>query len=351
MSSYDAVTATPDHIALEHRVLALWEAESTFEQLRTQNAGGTPYSFIDGPITANNPMGVHHAWGRSLKDLMQRHRAMRGHELRYQNGFDCQGLWVEVEVEKSLGLNSKQEIEEYGLDRFARACRDRVAEYSAIQARQSQRLGQWMDWDRSYYTMTDPNIAYIWHFLKVCHEREMLYRGNRPMVWCPRCGTSLSQHELIDSYQDRTHPTLHVRFPFVDAPEEAVVVWTTTPWTLPANVAAAVDPTAEYSGVRTSLGIDWVMSTRVEDLFGEGADVARTALGAELVGKAYVGPFDELAAQAEVTHRVVAWDLVSDNEGTGVVHIAPGCGAEDFELGKREELPTLVPVDEAGHFT
>jgi len=159
LSSYDAVTATPDHIALEHRVLALWEAESTFEQLRTQNAGGAPYSFIDGPITANNPMGVHHAWGRSLKDLMQRHRAMRGHELRYQNGFDCQGLWVEVEVEKSLGLNSKQEIEEYGLDRFARACRDRVAEYSAIQARQSQRLGQWMDWDRSYYTMTDPNIA------------------------------------------------------------------------------------------------------------------------------------------------------------------------------------------------
>ena len=351
MSSYDAVTATPDHIALEHRVLALWEAESTFEQLRTQNAGGAPYSFIDGPITANNPMGVHHAWGRSLKDLMQRHRAMRGHELRYQNGFDCQGLWVEVEVEKSLGLNSKQEIEEYGLDRFARACRDRVAEYSAIQARQSQRLGQWMDWDRSYYTMTDPNIAYIWHFLKVCHEREMLYRGNRPMVWCPRCGTSLSQHELIDSYQDRTHPTLHVRFPFVDAPEEAVVVWTTTPWTLPANVAAAVDPTAEYSGVRTSQGIDWVMSTRVEDLFGEGADVARTALGAELVGKAYIGPFDELAAQDDVAHRVVAWDMVSDNEGTGVVHIAPGCGAEDFELGKREEIPTLVPVDEAGHFT
>ncbi len=349
--SYQPVTATPDHIALEHRVLALWEQEGTFEQLRAKNSGGAPFSFIDGPITANNPMGVHHAWGRSLKDLFQRHRAMRGHELRYQNGFDCQGLWVEVEVEKSLGLNSKQEIEEYGLDRFARACRDRVAEYSAVQTRQSKRLGQWMDWDRSYYTMTDPNIASIWHFLKVCDERGMLYRGNRPMVWCPRCGTSLSQHELIDSYRDRTHTTLHVRFPLVDAPEEAVVIWTTTPWTLPANVAAAVDPTAEYAAVRTSQGIDWVMAARVEDLFGAAAEIVRTAAGAELVGKAYRGPFDDLEAQAEVAHRVVAWDMVAADEGTGVVHIAPGCGAEDFELGKVEGLPVLVPVDEAGRFT
>jgi isoleucyl-tRNA synthetase len=285
LSTYDAVPATPDHIAIEHRVLELWEREDTFNRLRAQNAGGPTFSFTDGPITANNSMGVHHAWGRSLKDLVQRHRAMQGHEQRYQNGFDCQGLWVEVEVEKSLGLNSKQEIEEYGLDKFARACRDRVAEYSAVQTRQSKRLGQWMEWDRSYYTMTDPNIEYIWRFLKECHDREMLYRGNRPMVWCPRCGTSLSQHELIDSYRDRTHPTLHVRFPFLDAPEEAVVVWTTTPWTLPANVAAAVDPEAEYSAVRTSQGIDWVMTARVEDLFGEDADVARTAQGDELVGE------------------------------------------------------------------
>ena len=301
--TYPTVPATPDHIALEHRVLALWESERTFDRLRAQNAGGAPFSFIDGPITANNPMGVHHAWGRSLKDLIQRHRAMKGHELRYQNGFDCQGLWVEVEVEKALGLNSKREIEEYGLDRFARACRDRVAEYSAVQTRQSIRLGQWMDWERSYYTMTDPNIAYIWRFLRECHDRGMLYRGNRPMVWCPRCGTSLSQHELIDSYRDRTHPTLHVRFPFADDPEQAVVVWTTTPWTLPANVVAAVDPAAEYAAVRTSQGIDWVMASRVEDLFGAGADVERTAPGAELVGRAYHGPFDDLPAQAEVAHR------------------------------------------------
>ena len=350
MTLYQPVPTAPDHIGLEHRMLERWDERRVFERLREQNADGEPFSFIDGPITANNPMGVHHAWGRSLKDLIQRHRAMHGHALRYQNGFDCQGLWVEVEVEKALGLNSKREIEEYGLDRFARACRDRVAEYSGIQTTQSRRLGQWMDWERSYYTMTDPNIAYIWHFLKTCHDEGMLYQGHRPMVWCPRCGTSLSQHELIDSYRDRTHPTLHVRFPFVDRPDEAIVVWTTTPWTLPANVAAAVDPDATYAAVRRDGGVDWVMEERAEAVYGADAEIDRTAPGRDLVGLVYRGPFGDLAAQSEVEPRVVAWDMVAADEGTGVVHIAPGCGAEDYELGLREELDVLVPVDESGHF-
>ncbi len=168
MPPYRPVAEKPDHAAIEHAILDLWERESTFEQLREQIRGGEPFSFFDGPITANNSMGVHHAWGRSLKDLFQRYQAMRGRDQRFQNGFDCQGLWVEVEVEKALGLNSKREIEAYGLDKFMTACRDRVAEYSAIQTRQSQRLGMWMDWDRSYFTMTDANIEYIWLFLKRC---------------------------------------------------------------------------------------------------------------------------------------------------------------------------------------
>lgn len=350
MTLYQPVPSAPDHIDLEHRMLERWDARRVFDRLREANADGAPFSFIDGPITANNPMGVHHAWGRTLKDLIQRHRAMHGHALRYQNGFDCQGLWVEVEVEKALGLNSKREIEEYGLDRFARACRDRVAEYSGVQTAQSRRLGQWMDWERSYYTMTDPNIAYIWLFLKRCHDEGMLYQGHRPMVWCPRCGTSLSQHELIDSYRDRTHTTLHVRLPFVERPDEAIVVWTTTPWTLPANVAAAVDPDATYAAVRREGGLDWVMEERVEAVYGDEAIVERTAPGRDLVGLVYRGPFGDLAAQAEVEPRVVAWDMVAADEGTGVVHIAPGCGAEDYELGQRERLPVLVPVDESGRF-
>jgi len=328
MPSYRPVAEKPDHAALEHDILALWERERTFEQLREQIRGGEPFSFTDGPITANNPMGVHHAWGRSLKDLFQRYQSMRGRDLRFQNGFDCQGLWVEVEVEKALGLNSKREIEEYGLDKFMRACRDRVAEYSAIQTEQSKRLGMWMDWDRSYFTMTDPNIEYIWHFLRKCSEEGWLYTGHRPMIWCPRCGTSLSQHELTatDCYRDLTHPSLYVYLPFADCSDEAVVVWTTTPWTLPANVLAAVDPDADYAAVAAGPGKAWVLATRVEEVFGKGARVVAHASGAELVGRPYIGPFDHLPAQEGVEHRLVAWDMVSADEGTGIVHIAPGCG-------------------------
>ena len=350
MPPFQAVASEPDHVGLEHRALERWERERAFETLRDRNRGGPPFSFIDGPITANNPMGVHHGWGRTLKDIWQRYRAMQGFDLLYQNGFDCQGLWVEVGVEKELGLNSKREIEEYGLERFARACRDRVATFSAQLTEHSKRLGQWMDWDRSYYTMTDPNISYIWGFLKECHERGWLYRGHRSMPWCPRCGTSLSQHELIDSYKELTHPSLHVRLPLDGRDREYLVVWTTTPWTLPANVAAAVRPDADYARVETPAGVAYVAADRLQASPIRGTALG-TVRGSELVGLTYTAPFDELPAQAEFENRVVAWDDVSMEEGTGIVHIAPGCGEEDFELGRREGLATLIPVDEAGAFT
>ncbi len=244
---FTPLPSVPDHPALEREILAWWEEHGTFERLREQNRGNPPWSFIDGPITANNPMGVHHAWGRALKDVFQRYRAQQGFELRYQNGFDCQGLWVEVEVEKSLGLNSKHEIEEYGLAEFAARCRERVAEYAGVIAEQSKRLGMWMDWDASYLTFSDTNIEYIWRFLKECQRRDWLYKGHRSTEWCPRCGTSISQHELFaGEYKELEHPSLYVRFPLKGREDEALVVWTTTPWTLPANVAAAVKPDAEY---------------------------------------------------------------------------------------------------------
>jgi isoleucyl-tRNA synthetase len=343
------VEKQPDHIALEHAVLETWDREGTFERLREQNRGNEPWSFIDGPITANNPMGVHHAWGRTLKDVWQRYHAMLGHDQRYQNGFDCQGLWVEVEVEKALGLNSKREIEAYGLDTFARACRDRVAKYAGVQTEQSRRLGQWMDWANSYFTMTDTNISYIWGFLKRCQERGWLYRGHRSMPWCPRCGTSLSQHELIDSYNDITHPSLYVRFPLKGRDHEYLVVWTTTPWTLPANVVAAVKPDEDYVRVETLAGVAILAKARLEHVPFKGK-VLETVKGTDLIGLAYDGPYDDLEAQRDVQHRVVAWDEVSMEDGSGIVHIAPGCGAEDFELGQRENLPVLIPIDEAGAF-
>jgi isoleucyl-tRNA synthetase len=331
----------PDHDALEREMLDTWAREDTFERLREQNRGGPKFSFVDGPITANNGMGVHHAWGRTLKDVFQRYKSLRGSDLRYQNGFDCQGLWVEVEVERSLGLNSKHEIEEYGLAEFAQRCVERVAHYSGVIAEQSKRLGMWMDWERSYFTFTDTNIEYIWGFLKAVHERGWLYQGHRSTVWCPRCGTSISQHEVFSGeYKELEHPSLTVRLPLKDREGESLAIWTTTPWTLPANVAAAVNPEAEY--ILREDGV-WVARERDPE-----ATATKTARGSELVGLEYEGPFDHLPAQEGVVHRVIPWDDVSLAEGTGIVHIAPGAGAEDFELGRVHGLPVLAPLDEAG---
>ena len=163
---FKEVNSQINFIDLEHRILEKWKVEDTFNRLREKNKGNQKWSFLDGPITANNPMGVHHAWGRSLKDIYQRFHAMNGKELRYQNGFDCQGLWVEVEVEKELGFSSKRDIEEYGIEKFVQLCKDRVKKYSSIQTEQSKRLGYWMDWDNSYFTMSDENNYTIWAFLK-----------------------------------------------------------------------------------------------------------------------------------------------------------------------------------------
>jgi isoleucyl-tRNA synthetase len=201
----------------------------------------------------------------------------------------------------------------------------------------------WMDWDNSYFTFSDTNIEYNWRFLQECHRRGWLYKGHRSTEWCPRCGTSISQHELFaGEYKELEHPSLFVRFPLKGRENEALVVWTTTPWTLPANVAAAVRPEAEY--VLDDRG-EW----RARALAGESKVVA-SARGEELVGLEYEGPFDGLPAQEEVVHRVIPWDEVVLDEGTGIVHIAPGAGAEDFELSRVHDLPVLAPIDEAGVF-
>ena len=342
MSRFASLPDKPDHPALEHEILRLWEREDTFKRVRNQNRGGPTFSFMDGPITANNPAGVHHGHGRTLKDVFQRYKAMRGFDQRYQNGFDCQGLWVEVEVEKSLGLNSKRDIEEYGIAEFAQKCRERVAHYAGVMTDQSRRLGMWMDWENSYYTFGDTNIEYIWRFLKTVHERGWLYKGHRSTQWCPRCGTSLSQHEQAgeENYVELEHPSLFVCFPLKGRDDEALVVWTTTPWTLPANVAAAVKPDAEYGLTEDGR---WLAAERFPDQI-----FTRRALGQELVGLEYDGAFDHLPAQAGVVHRVISWDEVALDEGTGIVHIAPGCGAEDFELSRIHDLPVLTPIDESG---
>jgi isoleucyl-tRNA synthetase len=339
---FPALPGKPDADVLERAILEFWAVEDIFGKLRARNVGGPRFSFIDGPVTANKVLGVHTAWGRTLKDVFQRYKAMCGFHQRYQNGFDCQGLWIEVGVERELGLNSKREIEEYGLEAFAARCREVVQWSSAELTAGSVRLGQWMDWGADYYTFSDTNIEYIWKFLKIVHERGWLYRGHRPTEWCPRCGTSISAHELAGSYVDRTDPSLYVRFPLLDRPGEALVIWTTTPWTLPANVAAAVRPDAEYGRLGNG---NWLA---IQCAGGE--EFSEVRPGSDLLGWRYAGPFDHLAPVGAVDHVVVGWDEVSMEDGTGIVHIAPGCGADDFGLGKVHDLPVLAPVDESGRF-
>src|SRR3954465_3143992 len=341
--SFTRLPSVPDLPALEQEILEFWQRERVFDRLREQNAAGPRFGFFDGPVTANKTMGVHTAWGRTLKDVFLRYKALRGYHQRYQNGWDCQGLWIEVGVEQSLGLNSKKEIEEYGLDKFAAKCRDVVAWSSAELRRASERLGQWVDWERDYYTFSDTNIEYIWRFLKVVHDRGWLVRGHRSTEWCPRCGTSLSQHELSQAgvFQDREDQALTVRLPLLDHPGEALLIWTTTPWTLPANVAAAVQPAITYGRLHSG---DWVsVESQPEDV-----EFSAIRKGRELVGLRYEGPFDGVAPAVE--HRVIPWEDVSLDTGTGIVHIAPGAGPEDFVLSTVHDLPVLTPVDEAGRF-
>lgn len=414
--SFKDVPSNVDFPAQERETLKWWKDHKSFETLHRLRVGGPKWSFIDGPITANNPMGVHHAWGRTYKDLYNRYWAMRGHELRHQQGFDCQGLWVEVEVEKEMGFGSKKDIEEFGVANFVNKCKQRVLRYSAVQTEQSVRLGYWMDWNDtdqlrwlgekmlespqevitvegpdgpvtdtvegivgrlgmpelggSYYTFSSENNYMIWRALKICHDNGWLYRGADSMPWCPRCATGISQHEIVtDGYAEITHRSVTVKFPLRDKPGEALLIWTTTPWTLTSNVAAAVGPDLDYVKVKMMLTDEVLyLSKGTTKMLRGKYEVLAELKGKEMVGWAYDGPFDELPAaqnpggwtelkeiiagitvSAKEAHRVIPWEEVSEEEGTGIVHIAPGAGAEDFALGKENKLPIIAPLDDEGY--
>lgn len=352
------VEASPDFPAMENRLLEHWYQAGIVEKyLHLNDNSKQKFYFQDGPITANNPMGVHHAWGRTNKDLWQRYKNLRGFKQRFQNGFDCQGLWVEVEVEKELGFHLKKDIEVYGVDKFIEHCKARVLKYAQIQTAQSQRLGYFMDWDNSYFTMSDENNYMIWHFLKVCWEKGWIYKGRESVPWCPRCETAISQHEMLtEDYKELTHRSIYLKLPLLDRQRESLLVWTTTPWTIPANIAVAVDPKLDYSLVACPQGDSlWILKDLVKAVFkDEPHQIVRTVKGQELLGLHYTGPFDHLPAVAQVAqenphqlHLVVPTDPlimpISSTEGTGLVHTAVSAGTEDFALGRKLGLP-MIPI-------
>ena len=343
--------AMPNLVKNEEEVLKFWEDNKIFNKVKEKNKKtGKYYAFLDGPITANNEMKLHHCWNRSLKDIMLRYKALQGFDAHYQNGFDAQGLWVEVGVEKMLGLKDKRDILKFGMDKFTEACIERVNHFANIISAQSQRLGQWMDWNDSYFTNSDTNITSIWYFLKKCYEKGWLIEKFRPMPWCSHCGTSLSEHELADSYQDMEHVAVFFKLPIFEKDWD-MLVWTTTPWTLSSNVAIAVNPELVYCvcNIKSSNRKLVVGKNAIKVLKDDLISVETEVLGSELVGLTYQTCFEELEEQNFV-HKIVPWEDVDAEEGSGAVHIAPGCGAEDFELGQRLSLPNVCPVDESGIF-
>ncbi len=403
--SFKEITSKVDFVKLEHEILDFWKKNNTFQKCRDKNKGGPKWSFIDGPITANNPMGVHHAWGRSLKDLFQRYHAMNGYELRYQNGFDCQGLWVEVEVEKELGFKTKREVEEYGIEKFVQMCKDRVIKYSGIQTEQSKRLGYWMDWENSYFTMSEENNYTIWSFLKKLYDEGKIYKGADVVPWSGRSGTSYSQMEIIEGRKLVSHRAIFVKFPLKNKENENLLVWTTTPWTLTANTMAAINVDLDYLKLKANDGSiyyfakdnlkyqrldkqfkekkNWIKGVpklkTLEQIFKErgGYENLGTVKGSEMVGWEYEGPYDHLEAQqmyggypfanSELEkaginsikcHKVVnpgkdniGNDIVVSGEGTGIVHMAPGCGDIDHKVGKKLNMVNIAPLNDESCFS
>jgi len=396
---YKEVEPTLDFPKLEQRVLKFWEETDAFKKRVSLNRGKPRWSFMDGPITANNPMGLHHAWGRTYKDVFQRYEAMQGHDLRYQNGFDCQGLWIEVEVEKDLKFKSKRDIERHGIAEFVKKCKQRALRYAAIQTEQSIQLGYWMDWDNpdvlryladklenpdeavtiqaanapitdtaerivaklglpelggSYFTLSDENNYMIWTVLKKCYEKGWIYKGRDVMPWCPRCSTAISQHEIVtEGYRELTHPGLTLRFPLLGKEKESLLIWTTTPWTLTSNVAAAVHPDIDYVKIRYNNEILYLAKATLQMIIPSGDyEIVDEMRGEEMEGWKYQGPYDELPLPRKLgapdAHQVILWEDVGEEEGTGIVHIAPGCGKEDFDLGEKYRLPSVAPLNEFG---
>ena len=345
---YGPVDAQLDLVALEHRVLARWREMGLAEQVKALRKGGAPWIFYEGPPTANGRPGLHHVWARVFKDLFPRFQTMRGRDVPRKGGWDCHGLPVEIEVEKELGLTDKHQIEAFGIAEFNERCRQSVRRYVGDWEALTERAGVWIDTDDAYRTMDNAYVESVWWLVRQLWDKGLLYEGHRVSPYCPRCGTALSSHELGQPgvYRDVIDPAAYVRFPVLGS-EVDLLVWTTTPWTLISNVAAAVGPDIEYARVRAAEGgRDMVMAVaRV----AEGANVIERFRGADLVGLHYSRPYELLPLEPGAL-RVVGADFVSTDEGSGIVHIAPAFGADDMEVARAGNLPVLNPVRADGTF-
>ena len=344
--------------ALERELLARWQAEGLFHRVQEATGDGPPFVFFEGPPTANGRPGIHHVFSRTIKDLFCRFRVMQGRAVTRIAGWDTHGLPVEIEVEKKLALAGKKDIEAYGVERFNQLCRESVFTYQADWVALSDRIGYWLDYDKPYITCTPQYIESVWWLLRQLWDKELLVRGHRVLPYCPRCGTVLSSHELAQGYEDVRDRAIYVALPLTDGSGRELVVWTTAPWTLIPHVAVVVHPDLEYGTYETGAGRRLIVATSRVAALGlpgpEGSAEPRlleSMHGRDLVGLRYRPPFDVVPMPDDKPSAVVvAADFVSASDGSGLVHISPAFGGDDFATGLQHGLALVRPVAADGTF-
>ncbi|MDE2030862.1 MAG: class I tRNA ligase family protein [Patescibacteria group bacterium] len=347
----------------EEKILEFWQESNAFQKTLEKDSPKGEFVFYEGPPTANGKPGIHHLEARAFKDAIPRYKTMQGFHVRRKGGWDTHGLPVELQVEKKLGLNSKKAIEEYGVAKFNKECKESVWEYLDIWNKFTKRIGYWVDEDHPYVTYHNDYIESVWNVLKSVDDKKLLYKDYKVLPWCARCGTALSSHELAQGYQDDKDLSVTAKFKVIGQDNTYILAWTTTPWTLPGNVALAVGKDIEYVKVKVGNEFLIVAKERLATIFSEPQDVAEDFKGKDLVGLEYEPLFSELKTHMQNSEirkeefsnwkngwKVYAADFVNTEDGTGIVHTAVMYGQDDFELGTKENLPKLHTVNESGYF-
>src|SRR6478735_9316709 len=353
MPMYNPVPAHVDLPALDHEVLDFWKSRAVFDRTLAESEGRPRWTFYEGPPTANGMPGTHHIEARVFKDLFPRYRTMKGYHVPRKAGWDCHGLPVELAVEKELGFTGKKDIEAYGVAEFNAKCRVSVERHVDEFEAMTERMGYWVDMSQAYRTMDPDYVESVWWSLKQIWEKGLLAEDHRVAPYCPRCGTGLSDHELAQGYETVVDPSVYVRFPVLDGPlaelGAALLVWTTTPWTLVSNTAVAVSPDVTYVAARTADGeVLVVAEPLLAATLGDGAEVLATYAGRDLERTRYSRPFD--LVEIPDAHYVITADFVTTEDGSGLVHLAPAFGADDLAACRAYGLPVVNPVRPDGHF-
>ena len=335
---------------LELSILEFWEEKEVFQATLEKTRGNPPFAFFEGPPTANGRPGIHHMISRTIKDLVCRYKTMTGYHVNRKAGWDTHGLPVEIEVEKQLNISEKEEIIDYGIKKFNDKCRESVFSYKEDWDNLTKRIGYWLDLDDPYITFKNEYIETVWWILQKLWDKDLIYKGFKILPYCPRCETPLSSHEVSQGYKDIKDPSIYVKMKSVDDPSTSFLVWTTTPWTLIANTALAVGEEIDYVKVKNQDENLILAKSRLEVLEGD-YDILDEMKGKTLLNTKYIPLIDDLDLQGKEAYYVISGDFVSTEDGSGIVHIAPAFGEDDYRMGVKYDLPVLRPVDKTGSYT